>query len=347
MRTAIVFVLAFSLVLGMAFAETGVRTDSAAESTPLKVSATIANGSGSGSATGTGSSTSESEGDSGSSPSGSGGSSSGAGEPARGPDYAPTPTQYGGAGISTGSQGGGNGSGAVEASRGENSPNNNSEDKPEGETNRWQLTVTASNGEALQNAGEIEAVQVSPGRVEVQSRAGNESPTLLANNQSGGQVQVEAQIALRHANASSPLSIQPRERETIMQMNGTEVSTAETLRIRNRTMYLERNGTEYRLNVLPSDLAEAAASLAPSQNITLGFEGDVPAYAFRVAERRMFLGIFDVDSETSFTLNARNGSILREEGPWWGALAPVQGQLREALGRISKSISDEGQEPQE
>jgi hypothetical protein len=347
MKAATLFLLAFSLALGMAFAGSDdLSTDSATAITPIKISATNAgatnaNASGGGAASQTNGRTSGSGDDDDEGDSGSSGSSSGSGGAARGPDYVPTPSNAGETEVSTSSQSEGGGSGMWNASREEDSPDTDSEGKAPAQISRWQLTVTSSNGQALQNAEEIEAVQVSLGRVEVQSRTGNASPALLANNVSGGQVEIEAEISRAHANASSLLRVQSTERETLMQMNGTEVSTSETLRIRGRTMYLERNGTEYRLNVLPSDLAEVEASLAPSQNITLGFEEGVPAYAFRVAERRNFLGIIAVDAETSFTLDARNGSLMREEAPWWAFLAPPEGQLREAISRVSEELSEE------
>lgn len=340
MKAEILVILAFSLLLGTAFAEgtPSVGSESSGASvTPMRVSsveASPANSTGGTSGAQTDSRTTESGAEAGGS---TGTSSSGEG---RGGDNSSSVQSSGEATVSAVSQGG-NASREQDASRGDSSPNNNSETMPQGETNRWQLTVISSNGQTLDNAGEIDAVQISPGRVEVQSRTGNASPTLLAGNGSGREVEIEAEISSANSNTPSLLRVQAMERETLLRMNGTEVSTAETLRIRNRTMYLERNGTEYRLNVLPSDLEEAGASLAPSQNITLGFEGDAPAYQFRATERRRFLGLFEVDSETAFSLNARNGSIMREEGPWWGFMAPVDGELREALNRIQERAGAE------
>jgi hypothetical protein len=195
--------------------------------------------------------------------------------------------------------------------------------------------ITTASGQQV-SAGEISAVQARPGMIEVMAQEGN--AFVSAEEEGQGAAEVDAEVS-SSSGEQLRLRIHAMEQEMLMQMGNTSVSTAETLRIRERLVYIERNGTEYRVNVLPSDLPVQAREASSLENITLELSGEGPAYRFTLRERRNFLGLFGVDSESMLTLNAQNGQITGEEGPWWGFMAPPEDDLRPALNELPLRIA--------
>lgn len=236
-----------------------------------------------------------------------------------------------GSGTAPGSAGAGGSPSAAQVS---------AEAQPAGGRGNFVLTTTS--GEPVQAWTEIEAVQASPGRIEVMAREGNAFVSASEALEGEEPTEVDAEVSPLLTAEALRLRIQAREQEMLLQMGNVSVSTSETVRIRERTMYLERNGTEYAVSVLPSDLPRPESADASLENITLTFEGEQPAYRFTVRERRNFLWLFPLDSERAFTLNAQNAQVIREEGPWWAFMAPPLEDLRPALDELSVRIAGAG-----
>jgi hypothetical protein len=208
--------------------------------------------------------------------------------------------------------------------------------EPQQGMGRGQFMLTTASGQQIASEAEISAVQAAPGRIEVMEREGNAFVSAEEGGEGASEIDAEVSSA---AGEQLRLRIQAMEREMLMQMGNVSVSTTETLRIRERLMYIERNGTEYRVNILPSDLPEPNTPDSSLENISLELSGERPAYGFTLRERRNFLGLFAVDSESRLMLDAQDARILSEEGPWWGFIAPPAEDLRPALNELSLRIA--------
>lgn len=211
------------------------------------------------------------------------------------------------------------------------------------------LTVTDSSGDSITfgSSGEaaFESVEVTPGQ-EVQVReSGNGSFAPYGGAQGGNgtatteQMRVQAQLVSQTSSRQLAIELQAQQQQTLMQMDGASATTQETIRIRERAMYVERSGKEYAVNVLPVDIAGAASSEGESvEGMELRLEGEKPVYEFTLRGRRDFLWIIPVDSETTFVVDAQNAQVVSESGPWWGFIAPPRTNVYAAMERVSAML---------
>ena len=125
--------------------------------------------------------------------------------------------------------------------------------------------------------------------------------------------------------------VQKQEQKTTLTSNGASATCNETLMVQNQNVYLEQNGNQYQIKVMPSQVISEELENSQVQNMTLEMHSEGPAYKFRVQEQRKFFWIFPVDSQTEYIVSAQTGELIEEAGPWWGFLAPPTHNVNEML----------------
>ncbi|MBD3389742.1 hypothetical protein GF415_02185 [Candidatus Micrarchaeota archaeon] len=125
--------------------------------------------------------------------------------------------------------------------------------------------------------------------------------------------------------------VQKQEQKTILTSDGASASCNETLMVQNQNVYLEHNGNQHQIKVMPSQVISEELENAEVQDMVLEMHSEGPAYRFRVQEQRKFFWIFPVDSQTEYLVSAQTGEMVEEAGPWWGFLAPPTHNVNEVL----------------
>ncbi|MBD3398026.1 hypothetical protein GF412_02525 [Candidatus Micrarchaeota archaeon] len=148
---------------------------------------------------------------------------------------------------------------------------------------------------------------------------------------------VQAQQALE-VQASSGQMVQAQvvkqEQKTLLVSNGASASTEQEIVVQEQNLYLKENGDQYHLVMMPYELQYAGEGEAEVQDVELEVYEETPVYRFKVKEKRNFLLVLPVDSETEYVVDAQSREVLQENAPWWGFLAPqnhnFRGQLESA-----------------
>ncbi|MFP3949512.1 MAG: hypothetical protein ACLFUZ_00250 [Candidatus Micrarchaeia archaeon] len=125
--------------------------------------------------------------------------------------------------------------------------------------------------------------------------------------------------------------VKKQEQTTILSSNGVSATCNETLKIQNQNVYLEHNGNQHQIKVMPSQIIDEEVENAQFQDMVLEMHSEGPAYRFKVREQRKFFWIFPVDSQTEYIMSAQTGELIEEAGPWWGFLAPPTHSINERL----------------
>ncbi|MFH1260391.1 MAG: hypothetical protein ABII39_00490 [Candidatus Micrarchaeota archaeon] len=92
--------------------------------------------------------------------------------------------------------------------------------------------------------------------------------------------------------------------------------TNETIEIENETIYV--GGSE--LVFLPSQIKEMVKAKSTNM-ITVQHENNRLVYRFMARREVRLFGIFNADMETTMAMDATNGEVLEQRGPWWAFLA--------------------------
>ncbi len=125
--------------------------------------------------------------------------------------------------------------------------------------------------------------------------------------------------------------VQEKEQKTVLTSNGASATCNETLKIQNQNVYLEHNGNQHQIKVMPSQVIDEELENAQVEDMVLEMHSEGPAYRFRLLEQRQFFWIFPVDSQSEYIVSAQTGELIEEAGPWWGFLAPPTHNVNEVL----------------
>lgn len=213
-----------------------------------------------------------------------------------------------------------------------------SEDAPDGG-----FVMTKESGEAITISSEgmmVQAVKVSTGKIEVMQEHEGEYEVMYPYEVSAaGQPEIVA-VAVESPIMAMPIEVEimSTAEEVTLTTDGASVSTVETLLVKEQKLYVQEEGTNYEIKVLPIDIESVESKDFEVQKMELKVEESKPVYELVVKEKRNFLFIIPVESESTVVVDAQNAEIISESGPWWAFVAPPVQSATEIFSEISNKL---------
>jgi len=174
-------------------------------------------------------------------------------------------------------------------------------------------TDSHSTGGMILTNAEGESVAVGSEKCElvpVEGTAGAEEAVPQMHQASTGQGEVvQAQVHAYNGELVA-VKLQEQDQKTILSVDGSSATTTEQVKVQNQEMYLEKEGHQYQIQVLPQDITSLESEGSKIQNVEIAMHEEKPAYQFTVKEQRNFLWVLPVESETDYVVDAQNGKML-------------------------------------
>jgi uncharacterized membrane protein YkoI len=108
-----------------------------------------------------------------------------------------------------------------------------------------------------------------------------------------------------------------------IESEGVKATTAETLKIEEKTLKIETPKGDVQVNVLPSIATQVAISKFPQEikEVELKVVNEKPVYKIEGRKIGKLLWLFPIEISVQTKIEATEGKILQIKKPWWSFLA--------------------------
>jgi len=113
------------------------------------------------------------------------------------------------------------------------------------------------------------------------------------------------------------VKIQSTQNDVELISEGITAKTTEEVTFDGNFLKLRRNEKEYNVLVLPSQAYRFVDSQKEQlQGMNLTLENEM-GYTFRTMQQKRFLGLFQVEVQKEYRINAQSGKTVRKQSPFW------------------------------
>jgi len=191
------------------------------------------------------------------------------------------------------------------------------------------MILTNADGESVAVGSEKGEIVV----VEDTAEAEEAAPHIYqVSAQQGGVVQAQVHSYTGEVTA---VQIQAQNQKTLLTVDGSSATTTEMVKVQNQEMYLEKEGHQYQIRVLPGDITSLESEGIKVQDVEIEMHEEKPAYQFTVKEQRNFLWVLPVESETEYVVDAQNGKMVAKSEPWWAFMAPQTQSMQQSFNELA------------
>jgi uncharacterized membrane protein YkoI len=108
-----------------------------------------------------------------------------------------------------------------------------------------------------------------------------------------------------------------------IESEGVRATTAETLKVEEKTLKIETPKGDVQVNVLPSIATQVAISKFPQEikEVELKVANEKPVYEIEGKKVGKLLWVFPIEISVQTQIDATEGKILQIKKPWWSFLA--------------------------